>query len=119
MVLADGHAFPSRAVGSAAGDRPAGGVRPRPGRTIPALLRRGASACVRRRGPSQRPPARAVPRGPPPPRPRERGGPGGGRVARRAADVTAGERLMVRFAEDQLTVTADGPANPAGSLGAG
>ncbi|HEY3035089.1 MAG TPA: exodeoxyribonuclease VII large subunit [Streptosporangiaceae bacterium] len=36
----------------------------------------------------------------------------GGRVVRRAADVTAGERLMVRFAEDQLTVTADGAANP-------
>jgi exodeoxyribonuclease VII large subunit len=43
----------------------------------------------------------------------------GGRVVRRAADVTAGERLTVRFAEDQLTVTADRPANPAGSLGAG
>jgi exodeoxyribonuclease VII large subunit len=35
-----------------------------------------------------------------------------GRVVRRAAEVTAGERLMVRFAEDQLTVTADGAANP-------
>jgi exodeoxyribonuclease VII large subunit len=29
-----------------------------------------------------------------------------GRVVRRAADVAAGERLMVRFSGDQLTVTA-------------
>jgi exodeoxyribonuclease VII large subunit len=35
-----------------------------------------------------------------------------GRVVHRAADVTAGARLTVRFAEDQLTVTADRPANP-------
>jgi len=34
-----------------------------------------------------------------------------GRVVRRAADVTAGERLMVRFAEDQLTVTAERAAS--------
>jgi len=34
-----------------------------------------------------------------------------GRVVRRAADVTAGERLMVRFADDQLTVTAERAVN--------
>ena len=34
-----------------------------------------------------------------------------GRVVRRAADVGAGEMLMVRFAADQLTVTAEGAAN--------
>jgi exodeoxyribonuclease VII large subunit len=34
-----------------------------------------------------------------------------GRVVRRAADVGAGELLMVRFAADQLTVTAEGAAN--------
>ncbi|HEY1347284.1 MAG TPA: exodeoxyribonuclease VII large subunit [Streptosporangiaceae bacterium] len=35
----------------------------------------------------------------------------GGRVVRRATDVTAGERLMVRFAEDQLRVTAERAAS--------
>jgi len=34
-----------------------------------------------------------------------------GNVVRRAADVTAGERLMVRFADDQLTVTAERAVN--------
>jgi len=34
-----------------------------------------------------------------------------GRVVRRAADVAAGERLMVRFAGDQLTVTAQQAAD--------
>jgi exodeoxyribonuclease VII large subunit len=34
-----------------------------------------------------------------------------GRVVRRAADVAAGDMLMVRFAADQLTVTAEGAAN--------
>jgi exodeoxyribonuclease VII large subunit len=34
-----------------------------------------------------------------------------GRVVRRAADVGAGEELMVRFAADQLTVTAERAAN--------
>jgi exodeoxyribonuclease VII large subunit len=34
-----------------------------------------------------------------------------GRVVRRAADVGVGEMLMVRFAADQLTVTAEGAAN--------
>jgi exodeoxyribonuclease VII large subunit len=34
-----------------------------------------------------------------------------GRVVRRAADVGAGEMLMVRFAADQLTVTAEGAAS--------
>ena len=34
-----------------------------------------------------------------------------GHVVRRAADVADGERLMVRFAEDQLTVTAERAAN--------
>ena len=34
-----------------------------------------------------------------------------GRVVRRAADVGAGELLMVRFAADQLAVTAEGAAN--------
>ena len=34
-----------------------------------------------------------------------------GRVVRRAADVGAGEMLMVRFAADQLAVTAEGAAN--------
>ncbi len=34
-----------------------------------------------------------------------------GRVVRRAADVTTGESLMVRFADDQLTVTAERTAN--------
>ena len=34
-----------------------------------------------------------------------------GRVVRRAADVAAGERLMVRFADDQLTVTAERAVN--------
>jgi exodeoxyribonuclease VII large subunit len=34
-----------------------------------------------------------------------------GRVVRRAADVATGESLMVRFADDQLTVTAERPAN--------
>jgi exodeoxyribonuclease VII large subunit len=34
-----------------------------------------------------------------------------GRVVRRAADVAGGDRLMVRFAEDQLTVTAERAAN--------
>jgi exodeoxyribonuclease VII large subunit len=34
-----------------------------------------------------------------------------GRVVRRAADVAAGECLMVRFADDQLTVTAQEPAD--------
>ena len=36
-----------------------------------------------------------------------------GRVVRRAIDVAAGERLMVRFAEDQLSVTAERAANTA------
>ena len=34
-----------------------------------------------------------------------------GHVVRRAADVTAGQRLMVRFADDQLTVTAERAVN--------
>jgi exodeoxyribonuclease VII large subunit len=34
-----------------------------------------------------------------------------GHVVRRAADVVAGESLMVRFADDQLTVTAERAAN--------
>lgn len=34
-----------------------------------------------------------------------------GHVVRRAADVSAGERLMVRFADDQLTVTAQQAAD--------
>jgi exodeoxyribonuclease VII large subunit len=34
-----------------------------------------------------------------------------GHVVRRAADAATGERLMVRFADDQLAVTAQGPAN--------
>jgi exodeoxyribonuclease VII large subunit len=34
-----------------------------------------------------------------------------GRVVRRGSDVGAGEMLMVRFAADQLTVTAEGAAN--------
>ena len=34
-----------------------------------------------------------------------------GRVVRRATDVTAGEELMVRFAEDQLTVTVERAAS--------
>jgi exodeoxyribonuclease VII large subunit len=34
-----------------------------------------------------------------------------GRVVRRATDVGAGEKLMVRFASDQLTVTAERAAN--------
>jgi exodeoxyribonuclease VII large subunit len=37
----------------------------------------------------------------------------GGHVVRRAADVSAGERLMVRFADDQLTVTAQQAADTA------
>jgi exodeoxyribonuclease VII large subunit len=36
---------------------------------------------------------------------------GDGRVVRRAADVATGESLMVRFADDQLTVTAERAAN--------
>ncbi|HCU94018.1 MAG TPA: exodeoxyribonuclease VII large subunit [Actinobacteria bacterium] len=35
-----------------------------------------------------------------------------GRVVRRAADVVTGESLMVRFADDQLTVTAERASNP-------
>ncbi len=34
-----------------------------------------------------------------------------GRVVRRATDVATGERLMVRFAEDQIKVTAERAAN--------
>jgi hypothetical protein len=34
-----------------------------------------------------------------------------GRVVRRATDVAAGERLIVRFAEDQLGVTAERAAS--------
>jgi hypothetical protein len=34
-----------------------------------------------------------------------------GRVVRRATDVAAGEALVVRFADDQLRVTAERAAN--------
>jgi exodeoxyribonuclease VII large subunit len=37
-------------------------------------------------------------------------------VVRSAAEVTPAEALMIRFADDQLTVTADQQPNPGASL---